>query len=157
MKMSSRTYEIKRWDGIILPSVGVPQPGLYIQPDAELLSLLESQGQIAIKIINTRSVYDNKLTYATIRPSELTGGSRPNYQQQTGYMVILPNIPWDGYPNQLGSVEVLDFALFSSDNESDDLQSEPESQVRLNLIHTTRCLFFVMLCILLFIIYESMG
>jgi hypothetical protein len=107
--MSARTYDIVRWDGIIQSS-STPQPGMYIVPDSTLIEFLNNMDQVAIKISETNSGYDNMLTYAHVIPSEYAGGYRPNYQAETQSYVVLPQIVWNGYPPNLGKITFLDFA-----------------------------------------------
>lgn len=153
----SRTYDIQRWDGIILPSLNVPQPGMYIQPDDELIQLLTDNNHqeriVHIKIKGTDSIYENKLAQAVIRPSALVGGFRPNFQERTGLFVVLPSITWEGYPNRLGQVEILDFVLDSeTDNvyEDFDFTNDPNE----NLARITKTLMVLVGIASAFVLFE---
>jgi hypothetical protein len=63
---------------------------------------------IPIRIYDSSNTYENKVCYGALIPSAVTGGFRPNYQQQTGYWAIVPQIPWNGYPDKLGRFVVLE-------------------------------------------------
>lgn len=102
-------YQIQRWDPIInKPNSINPIPGIYIIPDEQLLSFIKKHNfKIPIKITDTNSIYDNKLSYAQCQLSEYTGGYRPNFQNITNSIVVLPEIPWRGYPNNMGNLHIL--------------------------------------------------
>jgi hypothetical protein len=101
-------HRILRWDGIIPPGATMPQPGISIVPDASLTTLLMHQPRVAIKITGTDSAYDNVLAYATVIPSTIAGGFRPNYDAATHQVVVLPEMVWNGYPADLGTITFLD-------------------------------------------------
>lgn len=105
----AKEYSIHRWSPILnQPGTLVSKPALYITPDDVLLKLLVEKGdRLPIKITSTNSPYDLRLAYATFQPSETTAGFRPNFQVATGWIAVIPDIPWDGYPLTLGSVHVL--------------------------------------------------
>lgn len=109
--MTNSVYPIQRWEGVLLSGSLHPQPSLYIQPDTYLTDLMQhslSTGkEISIKISGTNSIYDNSISYATIQPSSITSGFRPNFQATTGWVVIIPKMNWQSYPIQLGTVEIL--------------------------------------------------
>lgn len=148
--MTSKIYNIARWDAIINDSKSnAPVPGIYVIPDSDLINLCQQKNKIAIKIVDTQSSYDQKLAYAIVQPSEYTGGYRPNFQYQTGSVVILPDIKWDGYPRQLGSIEVLDF-VEEKDNEKEMYQSIA-IETRKNILKICCCCTLIL--ILLYIIW----
>ena len=107
-----KTYPIKRWDSVInhefVIQKGDSLPALYVLPDKELLDLMaENNFRIPVKIIGTVSCYDEKVVMATCKPSAVTAGFRPNFQEQTGLFVIVPELTWSGYPENMGSVRVM--------------------------------------------------
>jgi hypothetical protein len=107
-----KTYPIKRWDSVVnhdfVIQYGDSLPALYVLPDKELLDLMaENNSRIPVKIINTVSCYDDKVVMATCKPSAITAGFRPNFQEQTGLVVIVPELTWSGYPENMGSVKVM--------------------------------------------------
>ena len=150
----SRTYDIQRWDGIILPTLTVPQPGIYIKPDDELFRLLNTREKVAIKIKGTASVYDNMLAFAEIRKSELVGGYRPNFQQKTGLSVVLPAIQWEGYPNRLGQVEILDFVEQPVTKSLEQFDFGP-STTQIGLCGLTQGLSVVLILAIMFVLREG--
>ena len=111
----SRTYAIQRWDAVQqTPHSTHVQPVLYVVPDEELSQLVSEKSKIALKIQGTGyNLYDQKLVYATVQPTALTGGQRPNFAHNTGWMTLVPGMDWQGYPWANGTVEVLDFAEWS--------------------------------------------
>ena len=143
----SRTYDIHRWDGIILPSMNAPQPGVYIRPDEELFALLSQKNVLSVRFKNTNSIYENKIAYAEIRPSAVTGGFRPNFQEQTGLVVLLPDLTWEGYPDTLGQVEILGFGETPELDEDDDETPGDKYPNRI-----TNVLLTVIACALLFVL-----
>ena len=151
----SRTYDIQRWDGIILPTLTVPQPGIYIKPDDELLRLLDTRDKVAIKITGTASVYDNMLAFAEIRKSEIVGGYRPNFQQQTGLSVVLPAIQWEGYPNRLGQVEILDLVEQPVIKSLEQFDFRP-SNTNVYLCEFTKGLSIVLILAIMFVLREGL-
>lgn len=105
--MHSQSYDIQRWDGIYNDTT-TAQPALYVAPDPQILGVArQNQFRIPVKITDTDSPYDHVVAWATVQPSETTAGYRPNFQAQTGFIVIVPEIQWNGYPRQLGRVHVL--------------------------------------------------
>ena len=151
----SRTYDIQRWDGIILPTLTVPQPGIYIKPDDDLLRLLDTKETVAIKIKGTSSVYDNMLAFANVRKSEIVGGFRPNFQQQTGLFVVLPAIQWEGYPNRLGQVEILDFVEVDSPSITEEFSLAP-SRTTAYLCNITKVLSVILILAIMFVLREAL-
>lgn len=119
--MSSLSYDIHRWDSIlnsnpksITHSESVP--ALYILPDNVLMTYIRANNfEIPVKITGTNSIYDNKLAMAKCQPSQNTAGYRPNFQAETNYIVIAPDVYWEGYPRDLGQIHILaDNEVFTS-------------------------------------------
>lgn len=106
--MSKRNYKIERIDAIVQHGAINSVPAFYVQGDDDLFQLFNFyKGRAPIKIHGTNSAYDNKLSYASLQPSQFTGGFRPNFQQETGLLCIIPEFAWDGYPPKTGELEIL--------------------------------------------------
>jgi hypothetical protein len=105
--MTLKEFKIMRWDGVILPEYYKPLSGLYIIPNKKLADMYQSNKKLQIIVKDTKSVYDGILIDAILLPSRVIGGDRPNYQLDTNEMVIVPEMFWEGYPPQLGKVEVV--------------------------------------------------
>jgi hypothetical protein len=144
-----KLYKIQRWDGIIDFKVK-PKPGLYIIPDDDLIQLCLTNPKIGIKITETNSGYDNKLAWASVRPSEFTGGFRPNFQDYTGLMVILPELQWEGYPPDLGYVNVLELSL-RDEGGIDESYVGPGPGPKYNSVHIY-CYCFILLLLIIILI-----
>jgi len=109
----SVSYDIQRWDVIyndkpnsipMSPSV----PAIYIIPDKALLQTIRNSNfQIPVKFTETDSPYDNTLAMANCQTAENTAGYRPNFQSANGYVVLIPDTRWEGYPRKLGRVHIL--------------------------------------------------
>lgn len=100
-------FEIRQWNPIIIKNMA-PIPMLYVIPNKELLKLLNYKNRIFVKISNSNSLYDNLIIEAQLSPSELIPNYRPNFQQQTGYLSLLLLTQWNGYPDLLGNIQILD-------------------------------------------------
>jgi hypothetical protein len=118
-----KTYPIKRWDSVInhdfVIQDGDSLPALYVLPDKDLLeSMAENKYRFPVKIIGTVSCYDEKVVMATCKPVAVTAGFRPNFQEQTGLFVIIPELTWSGYPENMGSVKVMLSEKVANENEN---------------------------------------
>lgn len=148
----SRVYDIKRWDAIQTRSNGFTknQPALYILDEYNTLTENDFQNPLLIKIKNSDPKYNEIFLYANLQPSEYTGGYRPNYQQDTRLFVIVPFIMWNGYPDQLGQVEILsshDQNTFIPTTEEDFEQNDGTFQlVLLGITGIILLLFILLLC-----------
>ncbi len=101
------TYDIKRWDGI--NTLTSPAPAIYIIPDKKLMNQVRNSNyEIPIKISGTNSYYDNNLVMAKCQPSQNTAGYRPNFQSVTNAVVLVLDMDWEGYPDNLGQVHILE-------------------------------------------------
>lgn len=154
-----KSYNILRWDGIISSGNSNPHPCLYIKPDQNLLDLLNKTSQILIQIKDTNSPYDNKVAYASVSPSQIMGGYRPNFQMETGLLGVIPQLSWQGYPNSLGYIEIHeDFSIYEKE---DDLSGLSEN-FQLEHVGLDQCFvqnFLMVMLILCFIwgIYVVMS
>lgn len=101
----SKTYEILRWDPILSSDSLDRHPALYVDVGNDF-----DQANICyfpIKIEDTHSYYDNKMAFAKLIPVGITCGHRPNFQEKTKLMAIVPDMIWQGYPMTLGKVSAL--------------------------------------------------
>ena len=101
-----KLYQIHRWDAIIDQTSSSPRPTLYIVPDEPFNVFCSQQKKLVVTISGTGTLYDNKPIYADAQPSELVGGFRPNFQEDTGFVGILLDTQWQGYPNVMGEVSI---------------------------------------------------
>ena len=159
----SSIYKIQRWDGIYIETdksaTHSGNPALYIFPDEDLLEYLKKNDyNIPIKITGTNSGYDNQLAYATAQLSEHTAGYRPNFQEKTNTIVLVPDVLWNGYPRDLGEVHVLVVRKDKEDNETecreDVCKTDPNGVAcRLKKYNICKILMtVVIICILLYIL-----
>lgn len=110
----SSIYEIQRWDVIYNNTksnlkTGPTTPVVYVTATDDLLSYIHKMNyEIPVKITDTNSPYDNKLTMARVNLAENTAGYRPNFQAITNLIVFELDVVWVGYPVSVGNVHVLD-------------------------------------------------
>lgn len=108
---SSKSYDIKKWDGVqnkYYNSSHINLPALYIQPTKCLMEhIRENNFEVPIKITGTNTSYDNQLSLAKVLPSQNVAGYRPNFQAKTNYIVFIPNIKWQSYPLTNGKIHAL--------------------------------------------------
>ena len=90
-------FKIVRWD-VIKQSMSSLFPAIYLERNEELVGKLNQD--IPIQIQNTMSPYDGVTTMARCDTSCMVGGYRPN----SNWIVLIPNIQWIGYPNELGNI-----------------------------------------------------
>lgn len=102
--MSSKSYKINKWEGLVTPYSTKLQPVVYIEPDTELLNYAHINGnKFRIKITNSLSLYDNMSTigYFT-KPKECCDDST---ECNSSYIFIL-DTDWKGVPLSLGNIDV---------------------------------------------------
>jgi len=93
------SYEIKRWD-VILNENGNRIPIIYIEPDLEFKQFIkENDYNVIVQIIDSGTVYDNKVIPGRVDQSSFVPNCRPNFFYYNGYYVITLNSNWYGYPN----------------------------------------------------------
>jgi hypothetical protein len=111
----SKTYQIIEWNAIISHGSS-PCPTVYIKYDNDLKKLWEyNNGHVNIVIKNSNSEYDDNVYYATIKPSAIIGGFRPNFQAVTDLWGIELNTEWNGYPCSKGTIEILEWVKIPKD------------------------------------------
>lgn len=107
--MSVQTYDVQRWGVTSTHSQNYDSsPILYISPDSSLMSTLRNNDFTAqIKISGSLSPYNHLIINAKAYPAENIAGYRPNFQAQTGWIALVPDIKWRGYPTHNGKVHIL--------------------------------------------------
>jgi len=100
-------YPIFRWDAVLAPNGINKLPMIYIKPDLDFINFLQANPSgITVVIKGTNTIYDNKPIPASVGqgPSFM-----PNYMRCKGYVVIVLDCIWYGYPpdnSVLGTVEL---------------------------------------------------
>lgn len=147
-------FEIRQWNPIIIKNMA-PIPMIYVIPNEELLKLLNYKHRIFVKIFNSNSLYDNLIIEAQLSPSELTPNYRPNFQQQTGYISLILLTQWNGYPDSLGNIQILDMEIMleSLDDDADTIQ---ESFLTTNNYYSTSIITTIIIVSLLLILTISL-
>jgi hypothetical protein len=105
--MSSKTYKIINWEGII--STGsTPLTSLTIIPDLELIQVLErnKNNMLQIQISGTNSGYDN-VWFGLFDKAANVPSCRKNFYDLTGFWIVTINCPWIGAPNNYGQFSIL--------------------------------------------------
>lgn len=130
--MSYATYEVHQWNAVLRGKSIQPEIALYIKPNPLFNDLvLMYNGRIPMKLKQTGlGGYDNKLCYAQVQSSSLTGGYRPNFQIVSGLVCLVPELNWEGYPGANGTVHIL--------YEPDQLEGYREVHQRRNVMHQPR-------------------
>lgn len=106
--MPVEQFEILRWDPVIAPQMSAIQPAMTFAPSASILrKYKDDSSRVPVKITDTRTQYDGVLTFASLVPSAVAGGFRPNYQESTGTWVLMTSLQWNGYPLSNGRVSIL--------------------------------------------------
>jgi hypothetical protein len=133
IKMSSKVYSIKRWDGIITHK-SEPLPAISFLPDLNLLDQLEknTNNLIQIRITGTGSGYDN-VWMGIIDSSFSDKGCRKNFYDTCHLWVItLLQDPsgnsayWNGPPSSFGSFQIVDGAYQTYKSSCDQPKLAPE-------------------------------
>lgn len=101
------TYEIKRWDSVIYGNGTYPMPMVYFKPDEEFYKYAkENEYMIIVTIQGSNSHYDGKPLVGVIDSSATFPNDRPNFFNETGYLVITLFCNWNGYPPNLGVMNI---------------------------------------------------
>ena len=98
------TFDIVRWDAVLVGNESNPQPMIYIKPNPEFIKFCEeNQYTVFVQIKNTMSEYDtNNLIQTYVYGAGQVPNCRQNFFANTGeYVMILP-IAWLGYPSNTG-------------------------------------------------------
>ena len=98
------SFDITRWDAVLVGNNPEPQPMIYIKPTPEFIKFCEeNEYTVFVQLKNTMSEYDNNdLIQTYVYASGKVPNCRPNFFSNTGeYVMILP-IAWRGYPSNTG-------------------------------------------------------
>jgi hypothetical protein len=114
--MTVRTYEIKRWDGVMFGNSITKVPIIYIEPDLDFLEFIRRTNFAVLAVISgTDTIYDADPNSSVntigipgvVDKSCFIPNCRPNFYDKTGlYVVTLAGATWNGYPHpaKLGRV-----------------------------------------------------
>lgn len=139
--MSSKIYNIRRWDGIITNKTD-PLPAISFLPDLDLLDQLQknTNNLIQIRITGTGSGYDN-VWMGIIDSSFSDKGCRKNFYDTCHLWVITllqdPNgnsAYWNGPPSNFGSFQILNgaYQAYKSSCDQPQLAPEPKEEPKMN-------------------------
>ena len=152
----SKIYSIVEWNAIIFNG-HPPVPTLYVHYDDDLLTLYKQRnGLISIRIMGTESGYDNAIYYATIKPSAVVGGYRPNFQKETGLWAIELYTEWNSYPPYRGIVEVLDWVNVPEE-EKKKVKVVPECTAKYNSKDMYLLLLFIFIILATYYLISQMD
>ena len=97
-------YPIKTWEGEIFKNNTFPLPMIYIKPNDD--DELYKKGNVLLYIKDSKSKYDNRPIIGYIYDSAEFPIKRPNFWNETKYLVIVLSTNWVGYPIDKGFVVV---------------------------------------------------
>lgn len=98
------SQRILEWNGHYSNRHGT-RPLLYVRPTPDWMGAIRKQEYvIPVAIDGTGDVYDGLRVLATCAPVQDVIGHRPNYQARSGYIALILQTPWHGYPLQNGTV-----------------------------------------------------
>jgi hypothetical protein len=96
------TYNIERWDAIILKDATLPLPMIYIKADEEFLKYAEDNNYYVVVTVEGTGMYDGKVT-GVLKSSGYFPDYRPNFYNDTKYYVMPLLTGWKGYPTSNGT------------------------------------------------------
>lgn len=109
MSEFSKKYQIYRWDPII-DKYNTKSILIYVLPDDEMFSIAKEKQNnnqyIVCKITDSNSIYDTVLIRGVFNTSAVVPNYRPNFFNATQYFVINLDSTWNGYPLDLGFVQL---------------------------------------------------
>lgn len=124
-------HPIISWNAIIPDNFSHPCPVLYIKPkDPEkfLDQAKITDYTILLTISGTNSIYDGKKIPAIVNSSVDFPIHRPNFYNKNGYLTILLNAEWHGYPSNNGKMTIDTIELseekIQPENNDDETTSE---------------------------------
>jgi hypothetical protein len=95
------SYKIERWDSVVPPGHTVPLPMIYIKPDEEFIKIAEENDyNVVLTISGTGKMYDTKPIPGVIDSSGYFPDFRPNFFNDTKFLVITLLCDWIGYPEK---------------------------------------------------------
>jgi hypothetical protein len=114
------TYEIRRWDPIIVKNNTHPYPMVYIDSSPELERLVSTNNNSFMGIVSgTGSIYDGREIVATVYPS-------PNVPNS--YSVVL-YAEWYAYPDMLGVITLKTLSEVQSEPRYPTVENELSSPI----------------------------
>lgn len=94
------TYQIKRWDSVVVGNNPFPFPMIYIKPNDLFYDFAKANTNIAfVKITGTGSAYDERAFVGVISTPE----NRPFFYDKTKLLLVTLYAPWLEYPPRSGS------------------------------------------------------
>lgn len=150
------TFDIERWDAVLLPGLDNPRPAIYIKPNPEFIIAAGKQyNEILTTVRGSESQYDNVEVLSVLDTSGVIPNHRPNFFAQTGYYVIVLGGWWLGYPKKMGRVDI---SLSNGGKKEDAVREKiqekikkPENKVvtenfnRINIIYIAVILLVILL------------
>lgn len=104
------SHTIVSWNAVIPPNFTQARPMLYIKPDnpEEFLAQAKKSDYIILVSISGTgaSIYEGKKILATVNTSGQYPEYRPNFFNKTGYLTLLLEAPWYGYPPKNGKISI---------------------------------------------------
>ena len=105
----NQDYKIHRWDSVIMPNnkglKPIQQPMIYIKPDETLLQFATDNHNELLVDISFLPL--KKVRGRFYKSSDIYNMS--NLFKVTGLYVIVLDIDWDGYPDNLGVVNIFGY------------------------------------------------
>lgn len=100
--MSSTSYVINKWEGLVTPNSTKMQPVIYIEPDTRLSNYARINGnKFSVRITNSKSLYDNKPIIGIFSESKKCCED----DCDNSYIFIL-DTEWIGVPLNLGNIDI---------------------------------------------------
>lgn len=101
------TFNIDRWDSMLVDKNQHPIPVIYIKLSDKLSKLsTEFNNELTVVINNTNSIYDGKPMIGTINSSSHYPNYRPNFFNKNQYITISLGSQWHGYPPNNGNITI---------------------------------------------------
>ena len=102
-------FDIKSWNPIILD--GNPngrKPSVYIKPTDQIRDFIISlpDNNFKVEITGTNTIYDNAAINSHVYSTVNTPNYRPNFYMENGYLVVVLDYLWLGYPLDLGEINI---------------------------------------------------
>lgn len=129
--MSTISYSIKRWGGLLTGNNINPQPVVYIKPDMDLINFaMANENKLLVSISETNLPYENKKLLGVFT----VDNNRPNYFSQSGYYMIVLVSDWHGEPEDMSKLGKINIHGFKKVDVGVDNSSPSSSLNQLNSI-----------------------
>jgi len=89
------------WNPMIIGNKTEPYPVLYIDHDTDFIPYIGQSFYVFIK--HTNSPYDG-VALAKLEHVDNIGTPRPNFERTTGFLCLVLDVAWNGYPPENGDV-----------------------------------------------------